>query len=155
MLPNESFSSDTLFFLSTENVTFTNELSGSPVVATLGSVDELLNSVKLLMSENLVGQVGASYHFDINSEDEGHRRYYVDLSQGNYGESSSQLMKTLMSDVWVELNAVLCVHCREWCCWSWIHEQTTRCNTQYEWPWPSSHVPGGPTTIFCLYQWSP
>lgn len=90
MLPNESFSSDTLYFLSTESVTFTNELSGSPVVATLGSVDELLNSVKLLMSENLVRQVGASYHFDINSEDEGHRRYYVDLSQGNYGESSSQ-----------------------------------------------------------------
>lgn len=35
------------------------------------------------MSENLVRQVGASYHFDINSEDGGHRRYYVDLSQGN------------------------------------------------------------------------
>lgn len=71
-------------------MTFTNELSGGPLVATPGSVEELLASVQLLLSENLVRQVGASYHFDINSEDEGHRRYYVDLSQGNYGESSSQ-----------------------------------------------------------------
>lgn len=50
------------------------------------SAEELLASVKLLMSENLVRQVGASYHFDINSEDGGHRRYYVDLSQGNCTE---------------------------------------------------------------------
>lgn len=65
-------------------MTFIDELSGGPVVATPGSVEELLTRVKLLMSENLVRQVGASYHFDINSEDEGHHRYYVDLSQGNY-----------------------------------------------------------------------
>lgn len=45
--------------------------------------EELLASVKLLMSENLVRQIGASYHFDVNSENGGHRRYYVDLSQGN------------------------------------------------------------------------
>lgn len=51
-------------------------------MATPGSVDELLASVKLLMSENLVHQVGASFHFDINSEDGGQHRYYVDLSQG-------------------------------------------------------------------------
>lgn len=50
------------------------------------SAEELLASVKLLMSENLVRQVGASYHFDVSSEDGGHRRYYVDLSQGNCTE---------------------------------------------------------------------
>lgn len=75
-----------IYFLSTEDkMTFIDELSGGPVVATPGSVEELLTCVKLLMSENLVRQVGASYHFDINS-DEGHHRYYVDLSQGNYRE---------------------------------------------------------------------
>lgn len=55
-------------------------------MAPADSAEELLASVKLLMSENLVRQVGASYHFDINSEDGGHRRYYVDLSQGNSTE---------------------------------------------------------------------
>lgn len=75
-----------IYFLSTEDkMTFIDELSGGPVVATPGSVEELLTCVKLLMSDNLVRQVGASYHFDINS-DEGHHRYYVDLSQGNYRE---------------------------------------------------------------------
>lgn len=52
-------------------------------MVTAGSVEELLSSIKLLMSENLVQQVGACYHFDISSEDGYHRRYYVDLSQGN------------------------------------------------------------------------
>lgn len=74
-------------------------------MATPGSVEELLNCVKLLMSENLVRQVGASYHFDVNSEDEGHHRYYVDLSQGNYRELSSQLLNTLMSDVCVDCHS--------------------------------------------------
>lgn len=74
------------FFFSTEDrITFTDELSSAPHghVARLNFAEELLASVKLLMSENLVRQIGASYHFDVNSEDGGHRRYYVDLSQGN------------------------------------------------------------------------
>lgn len=74
-------------FLSTEDrIAFADELSSAPhgLVAPPDSAEELLASVKLLMSENLVRQVGASYHFDINSEDRGHRRYYVDLSQGNW-----------------------------------------------------------------------
>ncbi|TWW75726.1 Stomatin-like protein 1 [Takifugu flavidus] len=76
-----------------DKMTFIDELSGGPVVATPGSVEELLNCVKLLMSENLVRQVGASYHFDINSEDEGHHRYYVDLSQGSGAAGAGSLNK--------------------------------------------------------------
>lgn len=52
-------------------------------MVTPGSVEELLCSVKLLLSETLVRQVGACFQFDISSEDGQHHRYYVDLSQGN------------------------------------------------------------------------
>ena len=76
-----------MYFSSEDRITVTDELSSAP--RGLGppvSAEELLASVKLLMSEKLVRQVGASYHFDINCEDGGNRRYYVDLSQGNYTE---------------------------------------------------------------------
>lgn len=75
------------------------------------SAEELLASVKLLMSETLVRQVGASYHFDINSEDGGHRRYYVDLSQGNW----------IIISVRATLNAMKAVFIKnQTCTWSQI-----------------------------------
>ncbi|CAF98342.1 unnamed protein product, partial [Tetraodon nigroviridis] len=78
-----------------DRITFTDELSSARqgLVAPPDSAEELLASVKLLMSENLVRQVGASYHFDINSEDGGHRRYYVDLSQGSGAAGAGSLSK--------------------------------------------------------------
>lgn len=62
-----------------------DELSSAPqtVVATAVSVEELLDGVKLLLSETLVRQVGACFQFNISSEDGRHQSYYVDLSQGD------------------------------------------------------------------------
>lgn len=47
-----------------------------------GSVEELLDGVKVLLSETLVHQVKACFQFDISSE-VGHQSYYLDLSQGD------------------------------------------------------------------------
>ena len=47
------------------------------------SVEELLDAVKLLLSEALVHQVGACFQFDVSSEDGHHHNYFVDLSQGS------------------------------------------------------------------------
>ncbi|XP_029909957.1 stomatin-like protein 1 isoform X1 [Myripristis murdjan] len=68
-----------------DSVTYTDELSSASqaVVAMPGSVEELLGAVKLLLSENLVSQVGACFQFHISSEDGQHQSYYVDLSQGS------------------------------------------------------------------------
>lgn len=80
------FSDPSTGFSSAEDiVTFTDELSSTPQAAVITplSVDELLGSVKLLLSESLVQQVGACYQFDISSEDGHQHSYYVDLSQGN------------------------------------------------------------------------
>ncbi|KAM8892440.1 stomatin-like protein 1 [Spinachia spinachia] len=68
-----------------DSVIFTDELSSAPqgVVATLGSVEELVGQVKLVLSETLVHQVGACFQFNISSEDGQHHSYYVDLSQGS------------------------------------------------------------------------
>lgn len=52
-------------------------------MATPNSVEELLGSVKLVLSETLVCQVGACFQFDISLRDGQHRSYYLDLSQGN------------------------------------------------------------------------
>lgn len=52
-------------------------------MATPGSVEELLGGVKLLLSENLVRQVGACFQFELTSEDGQQHSYYVDLSQGD------------------------------------------------------------------------
>ncbi|KAM9854062.1 stomatin-like protein 1 [Aulostomus maculatus] len=67
------------------SVTITNELSSDQqaVVAVLGSVEELLSRVKLVLSESLVNQVRACFQFHISSEDGHHHSYYVDLSQGS------------------------------------------------------------------------
>lgn len=68
-----------------DSVTFADELSSVPqaVGTTPGSVEELLDGVKLLLSETLVKQVEASFQFNISSEDGQHRSYYVDLSKGS------------------------------------------------------------------------
>ena len=73
------------FYPSEDCLTFTDELSSTPqtVVATPVSVEELLDGVKLLLSETLVRQVGACFQFNISSEDGQHHSYYVDLSQGD------------------------------------------------------------------------
>ncbi|XP_023278191.1 stomatin-like protein 1 isoform X1 [Seriola lalandi dorsalis] len=65
-----------------DSITFTDELS-SVAQATPGSVEELLDRVKLLLSETLVCQVGACFQFDISSGDGQHHSYYLDLSQGS------------------------------------------------------------------------
>ncbi|KAM3869940.1 stomatin-like protein 1 [Diretmus argenteus] len=69
-----------------DSVTFTDELSSAPqavVVATPASVEELIEVVKLLLSETLVSQVGACFQFHISFEDGHQQSYYVDLSQGS------------------------------------------------------------------------
>ncbi|XP_029378065.1 stomatin-like protein 1 [Echeneis naucrates] len=65
-------------------ITFTDELSSAPsdVMSMPGSAEELFGMVKVLLSENLVNQVGACFQFDISSKDGEHRSYHVDLSQG-------------------------------------------------------------------------
>lgn len=76
-------------------LTFLDELSSAPqaAVATPGpdSVEELLGGVKLLLSETLVHQVGASFQFNISSKDGQHHSYYVDLSQGSGAAGAGSL----------------------------------------------------------------
>lgn len=62
-----------------------DEISGvhPAVVDTPSSVEELLDGVKLVLSESLVNQVRACFQFHISSEDGQHHSYYVDLSQGD------------------------------------------------------------------------
>nr|XP_046250955.1 stomatin-like protein 1 isoform X2 [Scatophagus argus] len=78
-----------------DSITFTDELSSVPhvVVATPGSVEELLDAVKLLLSETLVCQIGASFQFDISSENGQNRTYYVDLSQGSGAAGAGTLYR--------------------------------------------------------------
>ncbi|XP_070763880.1 stomatin-like protein 1 [Enoplosus armatus] len=78
-----------------DSITFTDELTSAPqaVVTTPGSVEELLSGVKLLLSETLVHQVGASFQFDISSEDGQHHNYYVDLSQGSGAAGAGSLCR--------------------------------------------------------------
>ncbi|XP_059191858.1 stomatin-like protein 1 isoform X2 [Centropristis striata] len=76
-------------------IIFTDELSSAPqaVVATSGSVEELLGRVEPLLSEALVDQVGASFQFDISSEDGQRFSYYVDLSQGSGAAGAGSLCR--------------------------------------------------------------
>ncbi|XP_041794088.1 stomatin-like protein 1 [Chelmon rostratus] len=78
-----------------DKITFTDELSSSPqaFVATPGSVEELLGGVKLLLSENLVRQVGACFQFELTSEDGQQHSYYVDLSQGSGAAGAGSLCR--------------------------------------------------------------
>ncbi|XP_044048469.1 stomatin-like protein 1 [Siniperca chuatsi] len=78
-----------------DSITFTDELSSAPqaVMATPGSVEELLGGIKLLLSETLVYQIGACFQFDISSEDGQHHSYYVDLSQGSGAAGAGSLCR--------------------------------------------------------------
>ncbi|XP_018536542.1 stomatin-like protein 1 isoform X1 [Lates calcarifer] len=78
-----------------DSITFTDELSSVPqaVVATPNSVEELLGSVKLVLSETLVCQVGACFQFDISLRDGQHRSYYLDLSQGSGAVGAGSLCR--------------------------------------------------------------
>uniref|UniRef100_A0A3Q3J583 Band 7 domain-containing protein n=1 Tax=Monopterus albus TaxID=43700 RepID=A0A3Q3J583_MONAL len=55
------------------------------------SVEELLDRVKFLLSENLVHQVGACFQFNISMGDGQHHSYYVDLSQGSGAAGAGSL----------------------------------------------------------------
>ncbi|KAF3854857.1 hypothetical protein F7725_022912 [Dissostichus mawsoni] len=76
-------------------ITFTDELSSEAqtVMATPRSVEELLDAVKLLLSEALVHQVGACFQFDVSSEDGQHHNYFVDLSQGSGAAGAGSLCR--------------------------------------------------------------
>nr|XP_040018080.1 stomatin-like protein 1 [Gasterosteus aculeatus aculeatus] len=78
-----------------DSVIFTDELCSAPqgVVATPGSVEELVGQVKLVLSETLVHQVGSCFQFNISSEDGQHHSYYVDLSQGSGAAGAGSLCR--------------------------------------------------------------
>lgn len=67
-----------------DRITFADEVSSVThgITAPPGSVEQLLDGVKLLLSETLVSRVGACFQFHISSENGQHHSYYVDLSQG-------------------------------------------------------------------------
>lgn len=92
---------DLVLFSSDDSVIFTDELCSAPqgVVATPGSVEELVGQVKLVLSETLVHQVGSCFQFNISSEDGQHHSYYVDLSQGD-----GYCKCTLMISFVIEIN---------------------------------------------------
>lgn len=73
-----------MFHSSEDRVALVDELSSDnkSVTVTPSSVEELLSSVKLLLSEKLVEQVGACFQFDVCSENGQYHQYYLDLSQG-------------------------------------------------------------------------
>ncbi|KAJ3596365.1 hypothetical protein NHX12_002773 [Muraenolepis orangiensis] len=67
-----------------DSVTLTDEVSClAQAKSPVGSVEELLGVVRLLLSEGLVRRVGACFHFRITSSDGQCESYYVDLSQGS------------------------------------------------------------------------
>lgn len=68
-----------------DRITFTDEVSSVPhsITAPPGSVEQLLDGVKLMLSETLVNRVGACFQFHISSENGQQHSYYVDLSQGS------------------------------------------------------------------------
>ncbi|XP_028287026.1 stomatin-like protein 1 [Parambassis ranga] len=78
-----------------DSVTYMNEFSSpsEAVVATPGSIEELLDAVKLLLSESLVRQVGACFQFNISSNDGQQCSYYVDLSQGSGAAGAGSLCR--------------------------------------------------------------
>ncbi|XP_072291087.1 stomatin-like protein 1 [Eucyclogobius newberryi] len=64
----------------TVTVTVTDELAPGP---SPHSVEELLNAVRLLLSESLVSRVQACFQFYISSADKQQHSYYVDLRRGS------------------------------------------------------------------------
>ncbi|XP_051548694.1 stomatin-like protein 1 [Myxocyprinus asiaticus] len=65
-----------------DTVSFTNELNSAAAVSCC-SVDGLMSAVRSVLSEELVNQVGACYHFQINTNSGQISNYYVDLTQGH------------------------------------------------------------------------
>ncbi|XP_056596044.1 stomatin-like protein 1 [Triplophysa dalaica] len=64
-------------------VDFADELTSGPVAAVrCSSVDGLLDRVRSVLSEEVVQQVRARYHFHINTDSGQTNNYYVDLTQG-------------------------------------------------------------------------
>ncbi|XP_029952444.1 stomatin-like protein 1 [Salarias fasciatus] len=76
-------------------LTFQDETSSASEAAITkpGSVEELLSRVKLLLSETLVHQVGASFQFHITSGDGQEHSYYMDLSQGSGAAGAGSLVQ--------------------------------------------------------------
>ncbi|XP_051545081.1 stomatin-like protein 1 [Myxocyprinus asiaticus] len=65
-----------------DTVSFTSELNSAAGAAVCcSSVDELLSAVRSVLSEELVNQVGACYHFQITTDSGQASNYYVYLSQ--------------------------------------------------------------------------
>lgn len=76
-----------------DSIVVIDELSSNKhsVKATPGSVEDLLSSVKLLLSENLVEQTAACFQFDVCSDDGQQHQYYLDLSQGKMKEGRKKI----------------------------------------------------------------
>uniref|UniRef100_A0A8B9JM52 Stomatin like 1 n=1 Tax=Astyanax mexicanus TaxID=7994 RepID=A0A8B9JM52_ASTMX len=72
-----------VFFLDTDTVNFTDEMNtGAPVSTGSSKAEELLAAVSLVLSEDLVRQVGACFQFHIStSSGQTSSYYYVDLTQ--------------------------------------------------------------------------
>ncbi|KAK9952548.1 hypothetical protein ABG768_018382 [Culter alburnus] len=66
---------------SQDTVSFADELH-SVSAASVSSVDGLMDGVRSVLSEELVHQVGACYHFQITNDSGQTNNYYVDLTQG-------------------------------------------------------------------------
>lgn len=80
-----------MFHSSEDSIVVIDELSSDKSVkVTPGSVEELLSNVKPLLSETLVEQTAACFHFDIYSENGQQHQYYLDLSQGKIKEEGKK-----------------------------------------------------------------
>ncbi|XP_067292070.1 stomatin-like protein 1 [Pseudorasbora parva] len=66
---------------SQDTLSFANELPSVSAVS-VSSVDGLMDGVRSVLSEELVHQVGACYHFQITTDSGQTNYYYVDLTQG-------------------------------------------------------------------------
>lgn len=64
-----------------DTVSFADELH-SVSAASVSSLDGLMDRVRSVLSEELVHQVGACYHFQITTESGQTNNYFVDLTQG-------------------------------------------------------------------------
>uniref|UniRef100_A0A1A7YJE8 Podocin n=1 Tax=Iconisemion striatum TaxID=60296 RepID=A0A1A7YJE8_9TELE len=87
-----------------DSITFTDELSSDPeaIVTTPRSLEDLLSSVQMILSEDLVHRVGACFQFEISSADGQQLKYYLDLSQGRGALGSGSLCRE--PDVTLSMN---------------------------------------------------
>lgn len=68
--------------LVSDTVSFSDELHAVSAVSSVSSVDGLIDEVRSVLSEELVRQVGACFHFHITTDSGQTSSYYVDLTQG-------------------------------------------------------------------------